>query len=385
VDSAYHYSLSATQIQKEILNKEEQIAAYKHIRTRPGMYLGQINTLGFLTALEDLLISTISIIQPKTIEIDFTNSIRFRISFHDAKGSINKNTLNTTIKLRNYSYLFDLSSFSSICNNYQVVICDKSDSTILTQSFSKGHCHKELNDEVLQKFAKIELDFDLEKEIWGDNFKLNFKILDYKLKEFSYLNSDRIVIFRYPVKQFINNSVYYFDKGLLDKLNPQVNQLIGGTFYTAHITPIHEHFKAEIAFAIRRHPYSLQLNSYVNYRETLEHGTHVDSIIEGILKGINGFLDAKNETKIGRVNLSQLEKQLILNVNLLYSDARWAGSFKTKLVNAEIIEPLSDSIKNQMIKDLSTNPNLIEDFLIYFDLEEGQQITQHDQGITPSS
>jgi DNA gyrase subunit B len=329
----------------------------EHIRHRPAMYLGDVNIKGFTELLKGLFSNVLFNLKAKHISFEITesnsailkvNNILFPIIDSWSKWTKNPNRTN--------SYTLEFQVLNALCSSFKINLRDKTNKSILNQEYEKGKLTKGDKTENEIQCSQLEIEFSLDKSIWGTSFKWNENFLNYHIREFAYLYNDVKFVILNRVDKESSNITYFYKNGLKDRLDIEKLNSLMETYLDTQINTKIENFHLDISFAFRAYyidpPF---LKSYVNDYYTYENGSHVDSVIKGLTKGIKKYILKYNLKGNFKISKKRIKKHLISIINIRMDNPQFSGSLKNKLGSKEIIKPIENYVSNLLIELLEKN------------------------------
>jgi len=344
----------------------------EHIRKKPGMYIGSIDSKGFMSIVNGIIC--------ETFENDkMMNDISFEIvTEREAKITLksqNEEIINKwQIKKSNYLntnkwslHYMDLTALNALSSHFKVTL--KNNKQIVHQEFYKQGIAT--NSDVKEKVTAnlVEFEFKLDEQIWGSDFSLNQDYLNHHIRELAFLKKESKIRLQYTVDNEKCNIIHHFKNGLQDKLEIEQINGIGKTYFETHINENLDGFNLEVAFRFRGYTVDQSfLQSYVNYHYTPEDGAHIDGLLKGLTYGVMKYFQKHNLLDSYKISEKGIREELIASVHIKMDDPMFSGCVKNKLANSDIIEPMSKRIAELLFekieKDEESTKKLISKFEI---------------------
>lgn len=342
---------------------DQELTWNEHIRKRPGMYLGQVNHKGFVDRLKTLI----------TQICDAANSDLVQVIFKDQNIGILKfknlqNNLREDIGVidRNYTHnRIDLPTLNALSSNMKISFKGE---VMLVQVFKFGSIENRIGEREL-KCNELEIEFELDRLIWGEEFNWNSNYLSYELREFCYLNPKIKFEITDVNEQESNTNTYHFKNGLSDRLEIEILNAIGTCYFKHSINYKTENFDLQAAFAFRQYAVDKNfIRTYVNNEITTENGSHLDGLLKGLTYGVMTFFQANDLVNDYKISEKGMKEGLVCMINIKMDNALFSGCVKNKLANSEIIEPIANHVSEELYKsiqaDNESTQKLIDKFKI---------------------
>lgn len=349
------------------IENAQQLKWYEHIRKRPGMYIGQVNEKGFTELLKGIFSSAIHNTESNKFSIELKENSSAKFSLNNVQKEIANNWEYYTRNPTN-PFIMDLFALNALSKEFLIRFWDSENNIIGEQCFEKG---KLLTGEKIESIncSKLEVEFLLDQSIWGVNFAWNKTYLTHQIREFAYLYKRTKFEILYKQEDEDCKIVYHFKKGLKDRIDIEILNGLGKSYFATEIDEKIEGFHIEAAFAFREYsvdpPY---LKSYVNDFFTFENGTHVDGFLKGLTYGVMKYFQKHELTETYKISEKGIKENLVAAVNIKLDAPVFSGCVKNKLANPEIIEPIANYIADILYKrieqDESSTKKLIRKFEI---------------------
>ncbi len=335
-------------INKYSEDKIQSLEFYEHIRQRPAMYLGQVNHKGFIDTLKKFITQFLKVSGANKVIIIFKDENEGEITFSNISNPIrqdiailDKDDLNNTL---------DLSILNSLCENMLVNFSMEAE---LSQNFNQGKSLQEISN-TLFNCSQLKINYVLDKEIWGSDFKWNSNYLTYDLIEYFYLNSKVKFEITYLSNKKSNTNIYEFKNGLSDRIDIEIFNGMGTCYLKHYMNIAIENFTIEVVFAFRQ--YSIDhtfIKTYVNNELTPNHGSHLEGVRKGISNSFRRYLKTHQQYSGNLLKDLNFRKRLVCFINIRLDEPVYYGSTRQKLANPEIIKPISKYISNKLFESLS--------------------------------
>lgn len=338
------------------------------IRKRPGMYIRRVDSKGFIDMLKGILSSilfydtnadefTIELLENKSAKIKF-NNIQNDLIDNWSKWNPNPNNL----------FHLELQTLNALSENFKISFFDSEENKIIEQVYAKG---KLTEGNSIEKITckSIEIDFDLDEEIWGEGFKWNVQFLTHELREFAYLYKSVKFKIKYKVDEEECKIVYHFKNGLKDRIDIEEMNGIGGSYFETVIDEKIGDFHIEVAFAFREYTVDQPfLKSYVNDFYTSENGSHVDGFLKGLTYGVMKYFQKYELTESFKISEKGMRENLIAALNIKMEEPLFSGCVKNKLANSEIIEPIAEYVAELLFKKIEEDEESTKKLIRKFEI-----------------
>ncbi len=335
----------------DTINPLDSLTWYESVRLRPAMYIGIVNTRGFIETLKDIFLG----VETNLFSIELLDDAKAKIGFNVLSETVDNNWGQFKFNSTN-PFTIDIAVLNALSQQFNIQFLDTQQDLIQEQTFEKGILVKGETIDTIS-CAYVQIEFQLDKSIWGEDFEWDITYLTHHFREFAYLN--RHIKFKIQYKEEGERCImiYHFKNGLKDRIHIELLNGSGSYFFLTHIDTIIEDFQVEIAFAFREYYWvdMAYLNSYVyNYR-THEHGTHIDGLLKGLTYGIMKYFQKYNLTAKYRISEKGVKESLVAIINIKPETPLFSGCVKNKLANSEVIEPLTNYIADLLFKQIEAD------------------------------
>jgi len=352
-----------SEFEQYIDNDIPKLPWHEHIRLRPGMYLGTVNSAGFTALLIELFCTNF---QPR-FEIS-----RFQLHIIGEKSAaLTLESEDISVPTLRHSFThapveFVLMVLAALSTKLEVKLFGKNDQGLFAQTFEEGILTSNEAPTKCPSGSKLSLTFQLDELIWGKDFSLNEDFIVQQLRDLAFLAPTTRFEVRYSKFGEKCRSVFQFRNGLKDYLEYLSLDGLGSTRLKTAFKLRADDFVLDVAFGIRR--YSVDrafLKSYANCTYTFHDGTHVTALFQGIATGLKLYLDKYAFSNDYDLSEENLRKTLIGGISVVLEVPSFAGATKSKLANEEIIEPISTAVAHQFLISLEADKVATEDFIRY--------------------
>jgi len=339
----------------------------EHIRKRPGMYIGQVNVKGFTEMLKGIISSAIQNTDTDKFVIEFEDNFKAKLKFNNLKGELENNW--GTLKTHPTNpFVLEFYALNALSKKFIISFLDSDNLKIEEQHFQKG---KEINGKELEKFncKRIEIEFILDDSIWGKEFIWHKIYLTHQLREYAYLHKQTKFEILYKEANEDCRLVHHFKNGLKDRIDIEILNGIGGSYFETKIDEKIEDFHVEIAFAFRDYSVdSSYLKSYVNDFRTSENGTHIDGLLKGLTYGVMKYFQKNELVDKYKISEKGMKENLVAAMNIKLNAPVFSGCVKNKLANPEIIEPIANYVAELLFKKIEEDDKATERLIRKFEM-----------------
>ena len=343
----------------------------EHIRLRPGMYLGRVDSRGFITVISGIVCEILQDDNFKNeLDISIEGDKKGTIQLKSAKGRIQNQWYRTKDNWNPTSgnlYFLELYVLNALCKIFDVELINNEGRQNGKENYVEGKPVGEIKKEY--NCNSIIIHFELDDTIWGDKFIINNDYLNHQLKELAYLNSDLTVRVNYKVQDETSNVIHNYPNGLKDKF--QIEQLngLGFCYFESFIKQKIENIEIDVAYGFRDltvdEPY---IKSYVNHFYTSENGSHVDAILKGLTFGTMKYFQKNDLINKYKISEKGIRENLVALVHLKYDEPLFSGCVKNKLANPEIEKPISDFISEHFFRQILDDKDAAEKLIRNFEM-----------------
>ena len=339
------------------------LKASEHIRLRPGMYIGSQNFQGFTQLIKDCIKEAVMSYGFKSIKVNLSEN-----------GD-------STIRLSEPGNQTIQSSWTKISNNWKGVgicwcvlaslsermsITYRGSNMELTDEFHQGESDREIERLEIDD-GEVEARFQLDKSIWGENFRYNYQYFSNCLREYAFLDSNISITLTYGFDGRDCLEHFHFDGGLRDLLELERLKYSSFNFFELDFDHDFGEFKFYASLSYRTYVFGdSHILSFANYEETIGHGVHLTGLLEGLSRGLKKYIKTEQLETEYKVTLKEVKKYLILGVHVTLDDPYYLGATKSKLGNKGMKKKISDFVEEQIYLTLSGNQELAKDLLTKF-------------------
>jgi len=359
-----------TDSNKYSIDSIKEFNQLEHIRLRPAMYLGRVNIKGFIELLKGLFSNVLSDLKSDYITFEIiesnsailkANNVLLPVIDNWSKWNPNSNRTNP--------FILEFQVLNALCTSFEIKLLNKTHKAIFRQEYKNGEFIKGDKNKNEIQCSQLEIEFTLDKEIWGEDFEWNENFLNHQIREFAYLYSEVKFNFLYQVNNENCNITYFYKNGLKDRIEIEKLNGLMETYIDIQIKDKIENFHIETSLAFRGsyidQPF---LKSFVNDYYTHENGSHVDGIINGLTKGIKKYILKHNLKGNFKISKKRTKKRLIAAINIKMDGPQFSGSVKNKLANKEIIKPIESYVTNLFIEKLEEDKESAKKLLWLFEV-----------------
>jgi len=240
-----------------------------------------------------------------------------------------------------------LSSYGKISFN------NKLGEVIFEEDFCNGELISTENRRKPCKVSSLNLVFELDKSFFKDNLALN---IDYFLEKFeSYSLCHRGVYFElsYPLMGLLQKRVFYSENGLQDKIERVALDTYDKSCLPIHIYTKLDDFSLELSFRFLSNSIDKSyIKSYVNAKETVDHGKHLDAVLTAIKEALVGYLEKEGVGNEYLVTRKQILRYILLMVQIKMNYPNYAGSVCDKLMNEYVESSIIPYVKKIITDEL---------------------------------
>ncbi len=337
------------------------------IRKRPGMYIGQVNEKGFTEMLKGIISSLIQSTGTDRFSIELKENCYAKLKFNNLKGDF-ENHWGQFKRNPTNPFLVEIFVLNALSEKFKIDFWDQDNLKVGEQSFEKGGLISEKKVKSIQ-CSKIEVEFLLDKNIWGEEFRWNKIYITHQLREFAYLYKETKFEISYKEDEEDCKLFYHFKNGLKDRIDIEILNGIGGSYFETEIDEKIEGFQVEIAFAFRDYsvdaPY---LKSYVNDHFTFENGSHVDGLLKGLTYGVMKYFQKHDLVSKYKISEKGMKENLVAAINIKMDAAIFSGCVKNKLANPEIIEPIANYVAELLFRKIEQNEEATKRLIRKFEM-----------------
>jgi len=337
------------------------------IRKRPGMYIGQVNEKGFTEMLKGIISSTILGTDANKFSIQLKENSEAKLKFNNMRGEFENNWGGIRTNPTN-PFIIEFCALNALSKKFQISFWDKNNNKIEEQYFEEGKLIKGKEIETIH-CSSIEVEFTLDESIWGTEFNWNNIYLTHQLREFAYLYKRTKFEIKYKEDTEDCRLVYHFKNGLKDRIDIEILNGSGGSYFETEIDEKIEDFQIEVAFAFRDYSVdSPYLKSYANDYFTFENGTHVDGLLKGLTYGVMKYFQKHGLVNKYKISEKGMKENLVAAINIKMNAPVFSGCVRNKLANPEIIDPISNYVAELLFKKIEQNEEATKRLIRKFEM-----------------
>jgi len=347
----------------------QQFEWHESVRKRPGMYLDTLNTNGLIKLWKGILSELVGSCQADSVLIELKGKNRGKFVFYNFKKPLNDDFSFDYQKAYNFNHGLNIAIFYAVSESFVFRIF-KDEKLLSEQCFEKGILKKGKSHKKDFFVDRLELEFELDEEIWNEDFEWNENYITNEIRNYAYLHRRVKFELNYKVEGEECKVIFKFKNGLQDRLNIEKLNGLGSCFFDTWFEEKIGDFTVECAFAFR--DYSVDesfLKPYANDFYTHENGTHVDGLLKGLTYGVMKYFQKNDLTEAYKISEKGMRQGLIAAINVKLDAPVFSGCVKNKLANPEIIEPISDYVSELLFKKIEADEigtkKLIRKFEIY--------------------
>ncbi|MEL7252067.1 MAG: hypothetical protein AAFO03_26875 [Bacteroidota bacterium] len=330
------------------------------------MYLGQVNTRGFVEMLKGIIRMMVRDCQATFVNLEFDKDLGAKISYDNHSEFIENNW--GTINTRSHPFSIEYCVVNALSERFTMTFRNDLNEVIQIQKYERGILTSGEQAERIS-CSSVEVDFSLDRGIWRNDFQWNLTFIIQHLQELAFLYKGVTFSIEYEESNEASRIVYHFEKGLENRIELEILNGLGGCYFKNYIDKKIGGCQFEIAYAFRNYDVDQPfIRSYVNDYYTPDGGTHVDGILKGITYGVMKYFQKHNLTEVYRISEKGIKDHLVCFVNIRMHAPIFSGCVKNKLANSEIIEPLASYVSEQLFgrieNDSESTEKLIRKFKI---------------------
>ena len=362
----------------------------EHVRMRPSMYIGDVNVRGLHHLVYEVVDNSIDEALAghcDRIDVVITkeNGIRVKdngrgipVGIHDKEGVSALQVVMTKIgaggKFDKDSYKVSggLHGVGVSCVNALSIHLRAEvhrDGKAYEQEYSKGKEQYAVRECGTSTSNGTIIEFLPDTEIF-EVLEYNYETLADRMRELSFLNQGITVTLlderelampedgSDPVDGVYKNETFYSDNGLrdfVDYLDANRESLIADVI---HMVGEKGGVPVEVAMTYNT-SFSENLFSYVNNINTYEGGTHLSGFRRGLTNTLKKYAESSGMLSKLKFDISgdDFREGLTAVVSIKVAEPQFQGQTKTKLGNAEVSAPVSQSVSEMLESYLEEHPN----------------------------
>jgi DNA gyrase subunit B len=338
------------------------------IRLRPGMYIGSVDSRGFLDLLKGILYDAITYYHATNISVEIKDTQSIHLRFTTITQPVVKHWAAYRLDSFSSPFAVGLETLNALSSNFAVKLLDTTSGILLQERFEKGESLEESPSKKSLNCTDIEIECSLDSSLWGNSFALNPIFVLDEIKHFAYLNRNIQFEVKYSDHDRPCRIIYYFKNGLQDQLQFEQRNGLGKNIFETSINCQLEGFKLEIAFAFREYCVDEAiLKSYVNNYYTHENGTHVDGLLKGLTYGVLRYFQ-KQEVTHYKISEKGIKESLVAFLHIQLDKPTFVGCVRNKLGNPEILEPISNLVAEVLFQKMESDAEAAQRLIRKFEI-----------------
>ena len=368
----------------------QALEGMEHVRMRPSMYIGDVNVRGLHHLVYEVVDNSIDEALAghcDTIHVTITkeNGIRVQdngrgipVGMHEKEGVSALQVVMTKIGAGGK---FDKDSYKVSGGLHGVgVSCVNALSTYLRAEVHRdGKAYEQEYNRGKEQYPVREcgtstdtgtiVEFNPDPEIF-EALVYNYETLADRMRELSFLNQGITVTLTderelaqpedgtEPVEGVFRNDTFFSENGLRDfvsYLDENRDTMIADVI---HMSGEKNGIPVEVAMTYNT-SFSENLFSYVNNINTHEGGTHLSGFRRGLTNTLKKYADSSGMLNKLKFDISgdDFREGLTAVVSVKVAEPQFQGQTKTKLGNAEVSAPVSQSVSEMLENYLEEHPN----------------------------
>lgn len=336
----------------------DDLSIVEAIRKRPGMYIGKMDSKGFINLFEEICTELINDFHFDWITFKLgADKIGELVFTH--KEEVDIRDLVNYIPRKHPSYVGGLAILNPLSASFTISYINAQQQVISKHIFTKGNLIKGIPFDSLITIQKIVVNFNLDPIIW-DNLRWDKAFILNQINQFAYLNSNAVFEVLYDYYKACR-VIYHYPNGLLERLLLEKLNGLGNIIFDTYIKEKINDISVEIAFAFRNSSVDeAVIRSFVNNKSTHENGTHVDALLKGITYGVMQYFQANDLVDQYKISEKGISQCLVAFINVDMENPRFVGCTKNKLGSTEIVEPITNYISDLLYQKIKKNAKTTE-------------------------
>ncbi|MEM6771227.1 MAG: hypothetical protein AAF597_11640 [Bacteroidota bacterium] len=339
------------------------LAWHEHIRLRPGMYVGTVNTKGLVDLLKGLANAIITTTSSDRFTIELSENLAVSISFNNyQKASFSNWGYFSTHPYDHFR--FEACILNALSKEFRTTYFNSEREIVAEHTFAEG---KPVRDDQAKTidYTGCEITFVLDERVWGEAFAINTNFLTHELREYAYLFKQTRFAVAYREGSDNRRYVYHFQQGLKDRVDIEA---LKGVRSTMVIEQKLDGLYLDLAFTFHLYPVeSLYLKSFVNNTPSLRHGSHLKGLLKGLATGFTQYVERSQLARDFNISENEVQEILVAAMNVKLDRPVYRDSMKSVLDNPEIVEPVSKLVAEKLLEEMSGNEALASQLIRKFE------------------
>lgn len=345
-----------------------QIAFIEAVRKRPAMYVGSTSIRGFNHILEALVKDVFEATEANYFSFELISEVKGKMVFKNFQKPISDNAALEFKTLNDSNFQgYELVLLNALSKVFEFRVFDKNNDELFQQVFEKGKLKRGTIKRETYEANSFEITFDLDDSIFDITETMNANFYLEQIRNLAYLHKGKTLEMIYSVDDKICNSVFKFKNGMKDKIDVERLKGYCGTYFDTYINKTFESFTYEAAFCFRETPVDESyLISYANYIHTHKHGRHVNALLKGICLAAERYVLNKQIEVVKITSSNAMLETLVAAIHIKMEKPHFEGAIKGKLINTEIVSPITEYISEILLQKMEGDEKLAENLLNCF-------------------
>ena len=347
---------------------DEIMTLIEAIRKRPAMYTGSTSVRGFNNIIEHLIQDIFETTKANYFSFELLGKLKGIFTIKNLQQTISDNVALEISRKGSLFYLgYELAALNALSKHFELKVFDKESNKLFHQVFEKGEIKQgEINGKKYEADS-YKITFDLDDSIFIIPEPLNGNFYLEQIRNLAYLHKGKTLELIYSVDAKTSNAIFKFENGMKDKIDVVKSKGFGGTFFDTYVEKTFENFTFEVAFCFRETPVDESfLISYANYIHTHENGRHVSAFLKGIVQAAKEYVLNKQIKDVKITSSEAILETLVAAIHIKMDKPCFEGAVKNKLINTEIVAPITEFISQIVIQKMEEDEKSAEDLINCF-------------------
>jgi DNA gyrase subunit B len=343
--------------------ERELIAA---IRRRPAMYIGWCDARGFVGLLRQIVRYAFHLADSESFLFKLNDPRSGRIRFAPTYAAFDEQ-LFTDAGAEEHKcgfFGFEFAALMALSSHFHAKLVGSDGQLLSEHKFARGYRvwgPETLGDRFPQS---VDISFELDDSILSLPIGLKSNYFVEEFRTLAYLYKGKLLTLEYMVGDIPSSVVFKFDRGLSELIDVERFHGHAESLLSTRIEHQFGEFSIDLAFCFRGTPVDTPyLISFVNEERSMEHGTHVAGMVDGILSALINFQNEVGVVTDSRLTRESITKLWIAAIHLRIEKPLFEGAIRSKVINRSIAGPIANVVGENFLGKLKQSPNEAVDLI----------------------
>ena len=327
----------------------------EHVRLRPGMYIGSVNQRGLAALLTETLSGLNERNQLAWVELAFSDDLTIGLRIPSSSTLVNTWAEPTFHQQNPFTY--DLCIINSLSSSFRVGLADKGGTVLWEERYERG---KPISgsSSTLPTCTSLVVELKLDREVWGAEFDWNHPFTLNALREFAALSPNTRLDITYSIDSAPCREIIRFRNGLADLIKLETLKGLEDSYLQTAFAATTGDLQFNVAVAFRKNSIDPPfLKSYVSHYYTHEGGTHQNSLLDGLVLGIEKYRGGGGPAAPQNLSREGVRSLLVGAIQVRMAAPVFSGATKNRLGSESVAEPITDEVATRFYETLLAEPD----------------------------